>query len=209
MYAEIQPPVEVHDPDEIDRAISALSDADLNRLRTAARVWIRVSGLDAVAADADDLVSEAIFRTVSGHRSWRVGVDFVHHLRIVTKSILDSWRKSAARRAAAGAAEVRETELPETEVDPSVEEAEPSSPLLDAPSPEPGVERVIVGQQDWRAWEARFAGDEGASAVLSGIFYEMTGPQVQERFGMTEKQYRAAVRRVRRCADRQGGGRGR
>ncbi|MCP3960702.1 MAG: hypothetical protein GY719_22895 [bacterium] len=150
-----------------------------------------------------------MFRTVSGRRSWKVGVDFVHHLRMVAKSILDGWRKSAERRATAGAAEVRESELPETEVDPSVEEAEPSSPLRDAPSPEPGVERVIVGMEGWRAWEAHFAGDERATAVLSGIFHGMTGPGIQERYGMTKKQYQAAVRRVRRHADRQGGGRGR
>ncbi len=80
MYAESQR-VGYHNADAVDRALSQLTEEDFSRLRTAARIWFRAFGLDGVARDPDDLVCDAISRTTSGRRSWKVGVDFDHHLR--------------------------------------------------------------------------------------------------------------------------------
>ena len=111
-----------------------------------------------MAADADDLVSEAIFRTTSGQRVWKAGVSLEKHLRGVMRSLADSWRKSAERRAASGRLEVRHSDFLKPDAD---EDAEESTPVSDATSPEPDAERVLIGLRDFRALEAAFADDEG------------------------------------------------
>ncbi len=207
MYAESRHRTEVHNADDVDLAIAALSEADFSRLRTAARSWFRGFRLDTVAKDADDLIAEAVLRTASGRRSWKVGVGFVDHLDMIMRSIAESWRKSAARRAAAGGAEVRMSELAADGASAG-EDGEAHGPLDAVPSPEPGVERTLAARERFRACEAHFADDEGASAVLHGAFYGVKGPRVQERSGMTKRQYEAARRRIRRYMDQQGGGHG-
>ena len=67
---------------------------------------------------------------------------------------------------------------------------------------------IQMVREEFRAWEAHFEGDAAASAVLSGIFHELTGPEIQEKYDLTKKQYLAAVLRIRRRADRLGGNRG-
>ncbi len=111
MYAESQSRSEARSATAVVDAVGRLSKHDFARLRTAARIWIGGLRLDTVAADADDLVQEAIFRTTSGQRSWKVGVDLFKHLREVMRSIVDSWRKSAERRALSGRREVRESDF--------------------------------------------------------------------------------------------------
>lgn len=208
MYAESQSRSEARSAAEVVDAVGRLSKHDLARLRTAARVWIGGLGLDKVTADADDLVQEAIFRTTSGQRTWKVGVDIVRHLHKVMHSIVDSWRKSAERRALSGQGEVRESDIREAEAGPEDDDVVDYTPVSNAPSPEPGTARALIGMQDIRAFEAHFAKDEVAGAVIHGMWAQMKGPEIKERWNLTEKQYRAAVRRIRRHANRIGDGRG-
>ena len=207
MYAESQSRSKSRSATDVVDAVGRLSKHDFARLRTAARVWIGGLGLDKVAADADDLVQEAIFRTTSGQRTWQVGVDLFKHLREVMRSIVDSWRKSAERRTLSGASEVRESDFRQADVGPE-DDVVDYTPVSNAPSPEPGTARALIGMEDFRALEAHFAGDEVAGAVIDGMWAQMKGPDIKERWNLTEKQYRAAVRRIRRHANRIGGGRG-
>ncbi len=207
MYAESQSRSEARSAAEVMAAVGRFGTHDLARLRTAARIWIRGLRLDTVAADADDLVQEAIFRTTSGQRTWKVGVDLFKHLREVMRSIVDSWRKSAERRALSGRREVRESDFRQASGD-AEDDAVDFTPVSNAPSPEPGVARVHIGLQDFRAFEAHFADDEVAGAVIHGMWAQMKGPEIKQQWSLTEKQYRAAVRRIRRHAQRIGGDRG-
>ncbi len=200
---------EVHGHQDVLRAIGQLTEDDYSRLRTAARIWIRDLRLNAVAADADDLVSEAVFGTTSGQRKWRVGVDFFYHLRIVMRSIVDSWHKSSQRRRAAAGLEVRMSELPVSSPASRDRAAVALGPLSAEPAPEPDVERRLIGREEARALWADFAGDETALTVLEGVKWGMKGPEIQKRWGLTRKQFEAARRRIWRHRSKSGGSRDR
>ena len=87
------------------------------------------------------------------------------------RSLADSWRKSAERRAASGRLEVRHSDFLKPDAD---EDAEESTPVSDATSPEPDAERVLIGLREFRALEAAFADDEVAGAVIHGMWAQRT-----------------------------------
>ena len=208
MYAETQSGTDARSHQDVLTAVNRLTKQDFARLRAAALVWVRALRLNAVVADPDDLVADAIFRTTSGQRTWSAGVDFMKHLREVMKSLADSWRKSAERRAASGRQEVRESEFLAPGAELSGDDEATLTPVNNAPSGEPGPDRVLLGMEGIRAVEADFAEDEIASAVIHGMWSQMKGPEIREHWDLTEKQYAAAVRRIRRYAHRKGGSRG-
>ncbi len=208
MYAEKQDDPDAYGHKDVLAAVNRLSKHDLARLRAAAYIWIRDLRLDPVAADPDDLVAEAIFRTTSGQRAWRVGVSFLKHLRGVMRSLADSWRKSADRRAASGLQEVRESEFLAPGAELSGDDEAMLTPVNNAPSPVPDPQRELLVMQKLRALETDFAEDEIASAVIHGTWTQMKGPEIRKHWQLTEKQYAAAVRRIRRYAHRKGGSRG-
>ena len=193
---------------DVVAAVERLGKHDFARLRAAARIWIDDLGLNSVIADADDLVADAIFRTTSGQRTWRSDVSFMKHLRGVMKSLADSARKSAERRAASGRQEVRESEFLAPDAESSGDEEAMLTPVNNAPSGEPDTERAVLGSEAIRAFEDHFAGDEVASAVIHGMWAQRKGPEIREEWGLTEKQYAAAVRRIRRFAHAKGGSHG-
>ena len=208
MYAEEQAGTGVHSHQDVLTAVNRLTKRDLARLRAAAHIWFRDLRLNAVVADPDDLVADAIFRTTSGQRTWKVGVDFIKHLRGVMRSLADSRRKSAERRAASARREVRESEFLAPGAELSGDDEATLTPVNNAPSGDPGPDRVQLGMERFRAVEADFADDEVASAVIHGMWYQMKGPEIRKHGNLTEKQYAAAVRRIRRYAHRKGGSRG-
>ena len=209
MHSESQVQTAAHSHDEVVQALAGLTQADMNRLTAAAGIWIRDLGLDPAVQDADDLVAEAVFRTTSGQRTWRQGVDFYHHLRQIMKSIVDSWHKSAQRRRASGDFALRENQQPWTDPELSDDEARAAGLLAAEPTPERDPLEKMIGKEDVRAFEADFAGDEAALAVIEGIKWDMKGPAVQRQWGLTQKQYEAGRRRIWRYRDQQGGRRGR
>ncbi len=206
MYAESQERTGHHTADEVDRAISKLTAGDLGRLKTAARTWVRGFGLDPEVHGADDLVSEAMFRTVQGRRRWQVGVELPRHLITVMRSIAESWRKGAGRRAAAAAAEVRENLLIGAGFETEADAGEDASPVTSAPSRVPGALRLLLGDEQLQPLLRHFAGDEEVRAVLHGWWWGWNGPEIQESSGLSKRQYRAAALRIRRYAQRQGAG---
>lgn len=195
---------EFRDHREVIAALEALSEEDLGRLARAGRIWIRDLGLDAIARDADDLVSEAIVRTTGGQRRWKVGVDLMRHLREAMRSIVDSWDRSARRRLLSGGAEVRSSDF----LAPAGEDGDGAEALDRRASPEPDAPRKLCGMDEVRAFSAHFEGDEDAHAVLEGIWWEMEGPEIREKWGLTQHRYDAARRRIRRHANKEGIGHG-
>ncbi len=205
MTTENQSPSKAHNHEQVLAAIGALTKQDLARLRVAAATWIRNLGLDTVAADADDLVSDAIFRTTSGQRTWRVGVSLHEHLRGVMRSVADSWRKSAERRAVSGRLEVQESDFPTPDAGSSDGDPADFNPVSNAPSSEPDPERLLTVKQSLASFEAHFADDEVAGAVIHGMWEQMKGPEICREWNLTKKEYAAAVRRIRRYANRRKG----
>src|SRR5258708_12655508 len=77
---------------DIARAIHALSDADLVRLKALARLWAR--GLPG-GVGWTDVLHEAIARALDGSRKWPPGVPILAFLSGVMRSICDDqWRRA-------------------------------------------------------------------------------------------------------------------
>ena len=82
-------------PSELRDAIAGLSQADLLRLREVARTLM--------PRDPDDLLQEAIKRTLAAKRTWREGITIFWHLHGAMRSIAWSWAKKATREFLANA----------------------------------------------------------------------------------------------------------
>jgi DNA-directed RNA polymerase specialized sigma24 family protein len=162
-----------HDQPDVREAILALSDPDLLRLRGFAR-W-RLNGLQTPSVDCEDLVNEAIARTMQGDRKWRVGTNFVVHLLAVIRSITDYRRKSLEIG-------VTETELesvasaPQYKFEHDLEVRSEFTRLRKLTGKDPTLLRIL----DLRA--------EGASVA-----------EVTEELGITQKQYESLMSQIRRA----------
>ena len=182
-----------HSAEAVRDAVARLSAWDLNRLQAAGRQLVRQYRLDPVVRDHDSLVAEAMTRTLSGKRGWRKDCELAEHLVAIMSSIASNWRKRAVRRAEAEAAEARESDV-ETEAD----DGKVRNPVRDAPGRQPGAERALSAKARLEAIWQSFAHDEIVCAILEGWKHGVPGPEIRLQRKISEKDYRAAVRRLRR-----------
>lgn len=192
----VPPPPPSHSAAEVEQATAGLETVDLKRLRLIARVLVG-RNVDSAGRDDDDLVSEAVLRTLQGTRAWRRGVDFMHHLAETMRSVAWEWRQQSHRRAEAGLVPLPGARQPETL---SAGDDFTPDPVESAVSPDPGAEALAIARDRLRVMVETFADDPTATAVLEGWADGSKGPEIQQRHGMTEKAFRAAVRRIRRFA---------
>jgi DNA-directed RNA polymerase specialized sigma24 family protein len=170
---------------DIARAIHALSNADLVRLKALARLWAR--GLPAGVGWAD-VLHEAIARALDGSRKWPPGVPILAFLSGIMRSICeDQWRR--ARREAEVL--VRDEEL--TDVCAFGEEVK-----------SPSHERVVAAAQSLAVIDRLFAGDPQAQKVIAGLAEGLTPPEICKRYGMSEREYDTTRKRMRRALLRRG-----
>src|SRR5580704_13013780 len=80
--------------EEVREAIERLSDADFLRLKFIARIF--------APNHSEDILQEALMKTLSGERTWRSGISFIWHLRRVMESIAWGWGKKQDNRLALG-----------------------------------------------------------------------------------------------------------
>jgi hypothetical protein len=124
-------------------------------------------------------------------RRWNpTKVDFVGFLRGAMKSISSNWRTKYART---GGGEITYDDRP-TEVSPS--------PLARAASTNPGPEQQVITSNLLERIESDFESDEHVKHVIAGLEAGMTGPEVIDLVGINENEYRAAMKRLRRGANR-------
>ena len=190
---------EPHTLIEVERAISDLDPRGMERLQTAARDSMRRYGLGNPVHGPDDLLSEAFLRLLSGARSWRRGIGFEYQVARVMDSIASDWRR-------------RRASTPETgEVDlapPDDGDEDAPGPLPDSPSPERSAEDCMVSASEAQEIAQLFDDDPEALQVLECLYLELTRREMCERTRMSEKQLEAAIRRVRRGAEKWRAGHG-
>jgi DNA-directed RNA polymerase specialized sigma24 family protein len=171
-----------HTTVDVARAIRALSDPDLVRLKALARLWSRglPGGLGWV-----DVLNEAIVRVLDGSRAWPPGVPLLAFLSGVMRSICDDhWRR--ARREFAG----------DHLADPGalVEEAE------GAPDPE----RTLAAAQALAEVNRMFARDPQVQKILAGLAEGLGAREICQRYGLSDVEYDTARKRMRRALLRSG-----
>jgi hypothetical protein len=68
----------------------------------------------------------------------------------------------------------------------------------DAPARQPGADRALSAKASLDAIWQSFADDPVVCAILEGWKHGVPGPEICRRSKISEKEYRAAVRRLRR-----------
>ncbi|MEM7349477.1 MAG: hypothetical protein AAF657_01640 [Acidobacteriota bacterium] len=188
----------LHNQAEIEQAAAELSPADLKRLQLVARTIVRYYGLATAVRDHEDLVAEALTRTLGGSRGWRKGIDFVYHLAQTMRSIAWTWfEQEAAQRTDAGSAERWDTAMLGT-----ADSAAAAESLFD---PEPDAEAACLAREQLAEIRRAFDDDNAASAILAGWAIGCKGPEIRQLHGLSPRAFQAAVRRIRRLAQSRSG----
>ena len=167
---------------EIAGALRALSDSDLLRLKTLARLWSR--GLPG-GIGWTDVLNEAIVRLLDGSRPWPPKVPLLAFVSGVMRSICDDhWRR--ARR----------------EVPLSGEYLADLGSLMEETSPDP--ERVLAAAQALAEVHQLFAGDRCALMIIAGLSDGMSAREICQHNALSERDYDTARKRMRRALLRYG-----
>ena len=195
-------PVKAATQAEIVAAMESITDEDSERLeQVAVNRIIRIGRKAANGRDHEDLIQEAMERTLAGQRVWHPAqVAFVPYLVGVLWSIAGEW--AGHRKRNLGSPEYAALESQITKED---EEGNALSPFAGLGDTRPTVEEAMIDAETEaeqealaRAIEEHFAEDENASLVLMAWQEGMEGPAIQRDFGFSETTYRSTVRRIRR-----------
>jgi hypothetical protein len=192
---------------EIDRAIQALTSSELLRLQRFARFRVRGLGRAASGRDWEDLLDEALYRTLMGAadaqngRHWNKKVTFVQHLAGTMSSIANVWKRQFKEK----------TTYLMSELSVRDPEGQEHSPLDDVPSAcTPADEQLIEKSEEDSVLEL-LQDSPHATQVFRGLVERLKKTEIMSKYGLDEKQYAAAMRRirVRLLSERNNGNRGR
>ncbi|WP_255468063.1 RNA polymerase sigma factor [Reyranella sp. CPCC 100927] len=169
---------------DIARALRSLSNAELARLKALARLWSRglPGGLGWV-----DILNEAIVRALNGVRPWPPDVPLLAFLSGVMRSICDEhWRR--VRRELAWV----------------VHDGDVSDVGDDAATAPPDAERVLAAAQALTAIHRLFSADQVALKIIAGLAEGLTASEICRAYGLSEREYDSARKRMRRALLRAG-----
>lgn len=177
--------------EEIVEAIDGLTDKEHVALRKKAAFRARSLGRFARGCTGEDLLHEAMTRTLLGVRSWPIEeVDFPRYLDQAMRSIVGSWRKSSSGET------VEADTLSGGSNRPSVLDQE-ADPRPDPEAVTAAVEELKEVERQLDEMRSHFASDREASEILAGWGEDLTGPDIRELAGITKKEYEVAVKRIR------------
>ena len=176
---------------EVSRAIQALSEFDILRLRKFADLLVRGLRRAACGEDGEDLLKEAFLRTWIGTESrqkgrhWNKKVDFVGHLIGTMRSICNSWNRQRSGEKQTDLI----SEFPRVGADGREYSPLDNIPSTSAPADEVYELKQIVGSFDH---------DLEARQVLQGRLHGFTPSQIREKYRFDEKRYVAILTRIRK-----------
>ena len=178
---------------EVDRAIKTLTSADLLRLRQFAKLLVQGIGRAARGRDWEDLLEEALYRTLIGARDtqngrhWNRKVPFVQHLAGAIKSIASVWKRQFRENDTYLVSELAMCDA----------EGQEHSPIDNVPSSCVPADRRLIEKSDEERMFALLGDDVGARQVLRGIIDGLKKSDIKLAYGLDEKKYLAATRRIR------------
>jgi DNA-directed RNA polymerase specialized sigma24 family protein len=188
---------------EIHEAIKALTLEDTERIEQSALNRIHRIFRAANGRCHSDLIQEAFTRVLDGTRLWdRERVSFTDFLVGAIYSIASEWAGHRKRNK-----ESPEYASLESTLLRVGEDGKPVSPFDQVREPSLSIEEEIVDAEAeaenrgvLEKIEAAFEKDEKASIVLMGFQDGMDGPAIRAEFGISDKEYRATMRRIQRGA---------
>jgi hypothetical protein len=177
MGEEVDGSVEVLSTAELEAALDGMVPGDWTRLRKLAHYLAMSRG-----GEADDLVQEALTRSLEGRRRCPKGLSIVKFLSMVMRSL------------ASEVSESRKKGLVPVAVSGEVFERV----ALDMPSPEAATISKIDGGAMLQRVEAAVDGDDELGFLLMGIGDGMKGVSLQGFVGLDAKGLASAQRRLQR-----------
>ena len=171
-------PTETPSADELCVAIKGLRTDELIRLHLVAKVFD--------PRRHEDLLQEAIARTLSGERKWRNGVTLYWHLHQTMRSIAWAWYKK----------------LDENLVLVSqcrVDDRDAAS-FINAEAATPDPERQAAALLTLERVVENCGSDPVVVGLLMGKLEGKTGPEIREELSLSEQDFSAAAQRLRRSA---------
>lgn len=178
---------------EVDRAIKALSVSDLLRLQGFAKFLILGLGRAARGRDWQDLLDEAFYRTLIGvedaqkGRHWNKEVSFSRHLAGAMRSIASFWKRQFRDQNTYLSSELSIYDA----------EGEEHSPFDNVPSPCASPDKRLIEKSEEDRVLRLFSGDAEATTVLEGLLAGLNKNDIKLKYGLDEKRYMAAMRRIR------------
>lgn len=173
--------------DEMRQAVAALSDVDLLKLERAA-VWLTSRR----SVSPDDLLQEAICRSLEGARRCPRGVRLVAFVTNAMRSILSSHQKATA-------GDPIELATPVSALSEGDDEVDPLANIRDsAPTPEQKLLAEDEANQMKAALHRLFDDDPEAELVLLDIFAGLTAEETRADLQLGETEYATTRRRIRR-----------
>lgn len=192
---------------EIDRAIKALTSAERLRLQRFAKLLVRGLGRAASGRDWEDLLGDALFRTLIGAedtqngRHWNRKVSFVLHAAGAMRSIANVWKRQFKEKHTYLISELLVR-------DP---EGQEHSPFDDVASGDTAADEHLIKSGEEYRLLTLLQDSPDASQVFRGLVEGLKKSDMMSRYGWDEKRYASAVRRirVRLLAEEHNGNRGR
>ena len=174
---------------EIEEAIQALTPAQLVRLEKIAWFRHRALGRRGAGRNAGDLFSDAIIAVLEGRRKWvKDNCDFMTFLQGAMRSLASHIRDGKATDAFDEIA-------PNPENDDNAEDFPEQIPSQAPVDPErPLLERDLDGQV-----RERFKNDAVVLLVYEAFLEKMKPADIRSCLGITENEYHAAAKRLRRA----------
>jgi len=176
---------------EIHEAINSLSDSQSLRLRKFAKkmAW-KLGGKAGITWQ--EVVDEALIKILSGERQWKKdNVDFVGLLCGIMKSMLS--HSLEKRKADKYQEPFLESDLIKEDIDGQI-----VNPLNEIKSLEPDPERILIAKNQIEQIKRHFEKDTEICLIIQGFKEGMTGPEIQVCLDLSEHNFNAAMKRMRR-----------
>lgn len=184
---------QVLDKIDVERAIQELTTTDRLRLKQFAALRMFALGRAARGRTGEDLLSEAILRTLMGletmekGRHWNKNVDFVRHLTGAMQSIAHCWKRTFNDNEPYLACELLKCD----------EEGEEMSPFESLGSGLPTMAQDLIAREREHEILARFKHDPEAIALIQGLLDGLKKSESVQKYGFSQKRYEAVLKRIR------------
>jgi CheY-like chemotaxis protein len=178
---------------DVDRAIEALTPSELLRLQQFAAFRVRGLGRAARGRNGEDLLAEALLGTLIGAevtgkgRHWNKDVDFVQHLTGAMRSISSCWKRQFKEKEAYLISELPLHDAEERE----------GSPLDNVASGDPAADQRLIEKDEHDRVLTIFKADPEATQVLHGLLGSLKKNEIMSSYGLDERKYAAAMKRIR------------
>lgn len=176
---------------EIVEAINLLTEGDLARLASFAKARLYVIQTASCGQNEDDLLQEAIMKTLVGDRKWNKGrYNFKEHLFGAIRSISSAWAERAKSK---------KNKEPDFEPDiVVVSDADANKSHQSEEDAALRKEAELAAEKDAARIKKYFKGESRILEIIEGLEEGMTGTEICEVLGINRTEYETAMRRLRR-----------